>query len=276
MNTISKVYTPLILTIQSILGQLSAGGPALLIFWAGRGGGKTSFLRFLRETYINAHDTTLLGPWDFSSSLPEALGPEILTAVKEAPASNRKLVLLDNLDELLRINNSEPFSTFEHRVLQELIGRGDTLIIATSRTPLFQWRDYGVRETARSLHIPPISQADVAEWAKAQGLDPERAFALSLGHPHVLKWLEERPDLPLEEIDRRVAILFLDGLSEKTRQMAEVASLFPAFDLAVLRPPLVSEEDAESFYGEYIERLEELMQAGLVAWGGEVGAYRFR
>ncbi|MGC8947201.1 MAG: hypothetical protein ACP5N6_13710 [Anaerolineae bacterium] len=107
-------------------------------------------------------------------------------------------------------------------------------------------------------------------------MDPERAFALSLGHPHVLKWLEERPDLPLEEIDRRVAILFLDGLSEKTRQMAEVASLFPAFDLAVLRPPLVSEEDAESFYGEYIERLEELMQAGLVAWGGEVGAYRFR
>ncbi len=111
---------------------------------------------------------------------------------------------------------------------------------------------------------------------QARGWDPERTLALSLGHPQVLAWLEEQPDLPPEEIDRKVAALFLEGLPEKTRQMAEVVSLFPAFDLAVLRPLLSGEEDTESFYGEYTERLEELMGAGLVAWDGKVGAYRFR
>ena len=276
MNGISKTYGPLQVIIQNALGCLLAPeNPRLFTFWAGRGGGKTTFLSFLREMFTNANDVLLLGPWDFRSSLPETLASQVLASVQEAPAGARKIVLLDNLDELLHTGDGEPFFTFERQVLRELVRRGDTLIIVTSRAPLIQWRDYDVRISARNLHIPPLRREDVAEWAREQQMDPDQAFAISLGHPQVLAWLQEEPNIPPEEMDRKVADLFLNGLSGETRQLAEVASLFPVFDLAALRPVL-SAEDTESFYSEYVERLEELIRKGLVFWDGEVGAYRFR
>lgn len=276
MSTISeKVYIPMLSIIQSALQQLSKGNPVLLLFWAGRGGGKTTFLEFLKRS-LQANDIVLLGPWDCRSPLSGDLATQILTAIERVPRDARKLLLLDNIDELLRTNDGEPFFAFEHEVLRELVKRGDTLIIATGRSPLVQWRDYDVRIAAQDHHIPPLSREEVAEWARVQGLDPDRAFALSMGYPQVLAWLEEQPDLPLEEIDRRVVALFLDGLPEKAHQLAEVASLLPVFDLAALRPLLSSEEDGESFYGKYTEHVGELIRAGLVALDIEVGAYRFR
>ncbi|MGC8947503.1 MAG: hypothetical protein ACP5N6_15260, partial [Anaerolineae bacterium] len=250
--------------------------PLLLVFWSGRGGGKTTLLHRLQDRLADIADVWLAGLWDVHTGSWKDLASQILDVFQQAPDGRHKLLLLDNLDALLRADGGEPFFAFEHQVLRELVGRGDTLVIATSRAPLIQWREYDIRIAVQNHHIPPLSREEVADWARARGLDPERAFALSLGHPQVLAWLEEQPDLPPEEIDRRVAALFLEGLPEKTRQMAEVVSLFPAFDLAVLRPLLSGEEDTESFYGEYTERLEELMGAGLVAWDGEVGAYRFR
>jgi hypothetical protein len=259
---------------ESITCLSTPDEPSILTFWAGPGGGKTTFLNIVRDKY--AGDTLLLsGPWDFRSSPPEVLASQVLTAVRDAPDESKKLVLLDNLDELLHTGDGEPFFAFERQVLCELVRRGDTLIIVTSRAPLVQWRDYEVRISARNLHIPPLRREDVAEWARERQLDPDQAFEISLGHPQVLAWLQEQPNLPPEEIDWKVADLFLNGLSEKTRQLAEVASLFPVFDLAVLRPVL-SAEDTESFYSEYVERLEELIRKGLVFWDGEVGAYRFR
>jgi hypothetical protein len=276
MSKIGKVYTPLILIIQSNLDQLSEpGGPVLFALWAGRGGGKTTILGLIGEQSSDLKATTTLGPWDFRLSPSEVLASQVLTTVRVAPNESRKLILLDNLDELLRIGDGEPFFTFEREVLRELVRRGDTLVVVTSRAPLIQWRDYEVRISARNLHIPSLSREDVAEWARERQLDPDQAFEISLGHPQVLAWLQEQPNIPPEEIDRKVADLFLNGISGKTRQLAEVASLFPVFDLAVLRPVL-SAEDTESFYSEYTERLEELLRKGLVFWDGEIGAYRFQ
>jgi hypothetical protein len=275
MTALMKGYQHILAMVEESITRLSTpDGPSILTFWAGPGGGKTTFLNMVRNKY--AGDTLLVsGPWDFRSSPPEALASQVLTSVQEAPAGASKLVLLDNLDELLHTGDGEPFFAFERQVLCELVRRGDTLIVVTSRAPLVQWRDYEVRISARNLHIHPLSREDVAEWARERQLDPDQAFEISLGHPQVLAWLQEQPNIPPEEIDRRVADLFLNGLSEKTRQLAEVASLFPVFDLAALRPVL-SAEDTESFYSEYVERLEELIRKGLVFWDGEVGAYRFQ
>ena len=275
MIALMKGYQHILAIVKESITRLSTlEGPSVLTFWAGPGGGKTTFLNVVRDKY--ARDALLVsGPWDFRSSPPEVLASQVLTAVRDAPNESKKLVLLDNLDELLHTGDGEPFFAFERQVLSELVRRGDTLIIVTSRAPLIQWRDYDVRISARNLHIPPLSREDMAEWARERQLDPDQAFEISLGHPQVLVWLQEQPSMPPEEIDRKVADLFLNGLSGKTRQLAEVASLFPVFDLAALRPVL-SAEDTESFYSEYVERLEELIRKGLVFWDGEVGAYRFR
>jgi len=290
-----KSYHHILAAVEESIACLSTPeGPSILVFWAGPGGGKTTFLNVVRNKCVGdpslvsgpwnfcpcppeAETPRILvsGPWNFRFCPPEAVVPQILMPVREAPTGTIRLVLLDNLDILLHTGNGEQFFAFESQVLCELARRGDTLTVVTSRTPLVQWRDYEVRVSARNLHIPPFCREDVAEWARERQLDPERVFAISLGYPVVLAWLQEQPDISPEEIDWRVAELSLRGLPEKTRQLAEVACLFPVFDLAALRPAL-SAEDTESFYSEHVERLEELIRKGLVFWDGEVGAYRFR
>lgn len=277
MSKTEKVYQALLSKVQDALEQLAKGDRSvLLVLWAGRGGGKTTVLNLLRERYATAKDISLLGPWDARSYSFQVLASQVLSALESSPAESRKLILLDNLDELLRTDNGEPFFAFEKDVVRELVARRDTLTVVTSRVPLIQWRDPDVRSAMGNLHISPLSREDVEEWAETRRLDPERAFALSLGHPQVLAWLQEQPDLSQEEVDRKVSRFFLESLSDRARRLAEVASLFPSFDFAVLHLVLSTGEDEESFYGEYMEHMEELMGTGLVYWDGEMGAYRFR
>ena len=196
MTRSMKIYQALLSIVEKALARLSEpDGPALLTFWAGCGGGKTTLLRLLRELYSNEGDATPLGPWDARSLSHDVPAQEVLAVIEGAPPEKKKLVLLDDLDELLRTDDGEPFFAFEWEVIRKLLERGDTLIVATSRAPLIQWRDYDVRVVAENIHIPSLSREEVAEWAEARQLDPERAFAISLGHPLVLAWFQEQPDL---------------------------------------------------------------------------------
>ncbi|HEY77182.1 MAG TPA: hypothetical protein G4O00_13580 [Thermoflexia bacterium] len=186
-------------------------------------------------------------------------------------------MLLDDLGELLRRDEGEPFFELEREVVCPILERGDTLIVATSHAPLIQWREYDVRIRMKNMPIPPLTREEVAIWAELRQMDPQRVFALSLGYPQILAWLQRQPDLSQDQVDRRIVERFLSTLPEESRRLAEVASLFPAFDLASLRCALSAEEDSESFYGKYLERIQALIRSGLVFWDVEtVGAYRFR
>ena len=101
----------------------SASGNRVLTFWANRRAGKTTFLNRVYAFYANS-STVPLGPWDASSIAPEILMQEILNAVGNVSSENRKIVLIDNLNELLRLIVAVSYS---------LISEPDNLSIAQKR-----------------------------------------------------------------------------------------------------------------------------------------------
>ncbi len=279
-----RVWENLVYTVQESLMRLhKEDALAVLDFWAPRGGGKTTFLSLLCTAWADLlSEVVLLGPWDARAMPPSQMAHDILVAIDKAPIEKRKLVLVDNLDNLLKIGGGKPFIQFEEEVARTVIERGDTVLIVTSLFPIVQWKEYDVRVQQRSIHIPPLNKEDVREWAENHDMGPERALHLSMGYPQVLAWLQETPDLSEEAIDRRIESYFREGLSEKAGEAAEITSAFLSFDLDILQKvdvalgSSISPEKEEDIYGEYADLIRELIAAGLVFWEVNVGAYRFR
>jgi hypothetical protein len=98
-----------------------------------------------------------------------------------------------------------------------------------------------------------------------------------LGHPQLLKWLDANPTISESEIAKRAAAYFLDGLPAATAEYATLLSLLPNFDVAVLREvaPLESGDTAEGFYSRYLDRLHDLVAAGIITWSADTGGYQF-
>jgi len=270
-------WRELLHVVQQALERLSGGtGPALLTFWASRGGGKTTFLTMVRDTCNSVMDVIPLGPWDASPISSDHFAREVLAAVEAAPENKKKVVLLDNLDTLLGIDDGTAFFDFEREVVHPLIQRGDVLMIATGRAEIIQWREYDVRARQQNYRIPALTPGETERLATGWHLDPARAYRLTLGHPQALCWLRDEAGLSEEEMAQRAVDYFLEGLSPRARELAEVVSLLPVFDVAVLRLLFPSQEgDLEGFYTDYLDRIAELRRAGLVLWSMDVGAYRF-
>lgn len=247
----------------------------LLNFWSYRGGGKTTFLRNLRTALV-APDIAIIGLWDTSSSGIERIIDEILKGV-EGSSQTRKVVLLDNLDHLLYTDDGNEFFKFERYLVLPLLERDDVLLIMTSQIPVLPWREYDVRihqdnHPIRALHIEEVAQL-AEEWA----IDAQWLFTQSLGYPQVLCWLAQDLQLSERELAQRVTDHFLADLPPTARELANLASLLPTFDVAVLRDVLATQnqEVYEDFYIGYIERIRELMVVGLVTWDMHMGAYHF-
>jgi hypothetical protein len=263
---------------------LEDGDMRLLNLWAARGGSKTMLLRQLGDSLGTVAESSVLGLWDLESGDLAQVQSEILSAV-EAAESAKKIVLLDNLDALLRCDEGVAFFNFEEETVQCLVEREDVLIIATSEIELRQWHEYDVRAAQESYRIPPLTEAEVASLATEWSISPEHAFELTLGHPQALEWLRAQPDISKEELAAKSQVYFLEGLSEACRRLALAACMLPSFDVAVLRRVLpsnqtessVEESEFEStgMYMDYFNQIRELMGAGLVAWDVESGAYRF-
>lgn len=260
-----------------ILRRAEDSDIALLNFWAYRGGGKTTFLHQLAKLLPNAEaDVAVTGLWDVSDGDLAQVMEDISTAVKAA-GPTRKVVLLDNLDALLRSNNGEAFFEFEQGLVLELLERKDVLLITTSQIPMgTQWRAYEVRIRQENHPLPALSRAEVDRLAETWSLDPEWLFTLSQGYPWVLFWLREHPDITDLDLAQQIEAYFLGSLPTLTRKLAFEASLLPWFDIAVLREIRETEFlETEGLYAGYIEHLRQLIGIGLIMWDMEMGAYRF-
>lgn len=256
----------------------------LLNLWAARGGSKTMLLQQMGERLDAVEGSSVLGLWDLETGDAVQIQREVLSAV-EAAKSAKKVVLLDNLDALLRGDEGEVFFHFEEETIHRLIEREDVLIIVTSEIELRQWHEYDVRAAQKSYRIPPLTAEEVAPLATKWAIPPEHAFELTMGHPQALEWLRNQPDISEEELAAKSQDYFLDGLSTESRRLALAACLLPSFDVAVLRRVLppdqadpsteFSESESTGMYLDYFDQIRELMGAGLVAWDIESGAYRF-
>ena len=186
----------------------SASGNRVLTFWANRGAGKTTFLNRVYAFYANS-SIVPLGPWDASSIAPETLMQEILNAVGNVSSENRKIVLIDNLDELLRVSRSgELFSKFENQIIYQLLKRDDILIVITSRFRITQWREYDVKCSHANFPIPALTKTEVLRLTTNWHIGPERAFELSLGYPQVIAWLKDDSGLSESKLANKIGSLF--------------------------------------------------------------------
>lgn len=258
--------------LRSLPGRVET---QLLNFWTYRGGGKTTFLHNLK-TALAVPDVTVIGLWDAAVFQVEEIIQEVLHAV-DASSHTWKVVLLDNLDHLLRTGDGTEFFEFERQFILPLLERGDVLLITTSQIPIHQWREYDVRIHQENNLIRALNKEEIARLAETWSLDATWFYEQSLGYPLVLHWLQQEPALSEVELAQRITDYFLSYLPPKVRELASVAALLPLFDIAVLRDilPAEGQETPEGFYADYVERIRELIAAGLVAWDMRVGAYHF-
>lgn len=247
----------------------------LLNFWTYRGGGKTTFLHRLK-TALAAPEVAIVGLWDAAALEIDQIIYEILHAV-EASSHAKKVVLLDNLDHLLRMGDGEEFFKFERQLVLPLLERDDVLLITTSQIPIHQWREYDVRIHQENHPIRALNTEEVAQLAETWSLDANRLFVQSLGYPQVLCWLQQEPHLSEAELAQRITDYFLAPLPSTARELASVAALLPLFDIAVLRDvlPVESHTEQEGLYAEYVDLIRTLIAIGLVTWDMHMGAYHF-
>lgn len=261
--------------VRALAKLPGSGETRLLNFWTYRGGGKTTFLHGLM-TALAAPDVAIAGLWDAATLEIERSIQEILHVV-ETLSEAKKVVLLDNLDHLLRVDDGNRFFEFERQLVLSLLEREDVLLITTSQIPITQWREYDTRIHQENHLIPALNADQVKQLAEMWSLDAVQLFTLSQGYPGVFSWLRENPAVTDIDLAQHLQVDFLADLSAKTRELAAVASLLPVFDITILRDiaPIEESTELESLYADYMERLREMLRLGLVAWDMHIGAYRF-
>lgn len=247
--------------------------PGLLIFWCSRGGGKTTFLETVSSQLDSLPKVANLGIWDFRIKQYQQIAQEVQEALSKATKDSIKLIGLDNLDALLyQQEDNKTFFDFEREVIQHTLQRDDTIFLATSQAPLRIWHEYETRTRHQNLQIPPLGLKEVFDISSQIGIDCSKVYHLTLGYPEALNWLQTDPNLNEREISQRMTNFLLEPLSEQAHAMAEVASLFPVFNVRVIQ--LAQKQESIGSSLSYIELIGEMAKMGLVLWEINVG-YRF-
>jgi hypothetical protein len=274
-----KERVTLLETLQRMATQSDGRGvPTLVNLWASRGGGKTHFLDVLAHGLNRSPEIFVVGPYDLHEVRQDRIQEDLTGVLTAIPQTSTKIVImLDNLDAWLTEAAMQSFFDFERNVLLGLIERGNVIIIATSRAPINQWRLYETKHCQIAYAIPYLTQNETMSIADEAGIDPVVAFSRTLGHPRLLEWLKENPDLSEGEIASRAAAYFLVDVARPVAESAALLSLLPIFDVAILRQilPLNGTEIGEGFYTAYLDRIRELVIAGLVSWSADTGGYQF-
>lgn len=263
---------------DAIAGSDQAGRQSLVVFWGSRGSGKTTALRYLAAVLSDQKSgIRVLGPFDAGEGAADEYAQEISRAVSAVSGEVSKIVvLLDNLDALVRTPNAAALYAFEQDVLVKFVQHENITIVATSRIPI-TWRDWETKSRHQTLAMPYLDREEVGRQALANEINPDDAFRLTLGHPQMLAWLLASPDISGTEIAVRAAAYFLDGLPAATAESATLMSLLPTFDVGVLREvmPLEKSSIAEGFYSQYLDRIHDLVAAGILTWSASTGGYQF-
>ncbi|MBI5034501.1 MAG: ATP-binding protein [Chloroflexi bacterium] len=258
--------------ILEILGLMpGATIPLVHAFWGSSGIGKTTLLDALGSA--NELTALILGKWDARITSAADLMQQILAKIAQS-TERRKIVLIDNLDALLRQEDGSDFFDFEHLVIRNLVERNDTLIVVTSQSELRQWREYEVRERLHSIHLLPLAASEIEPM---DSYSAEQIYALTLGHPQVIQWLRDAPNLTEQALAQKARDHFFQELADETQPLARASCLFPMFDVAMLRLVLPSQAEnaSEGFYIHFLERIRDLAGAGLIYWNAESGSYRY-
>lgn len=248
-----------------------ASAPLLLTLRGSPGSGKTAALHALRAA-LETQPTPCLGYWDARQVGAADLLAQVGRALEQAPAGQRGVLLVDNLDALLWEHGGEPFFEFERRVAHLLVQRNAVVLVAAGRVEL-PWREYAVRVRHQGHVLAALTAPEVA--AATAGWEPPvpDAYARTLGHPWTLERLRESPGLSEEQLARRAAGYFLSGLPPETADLARMAGLTLVFDVALLRELAPTKQGGDSD-GYYLEQIRGMRRAGLVNWEVGVG-YRF-
>jgi hypothetical protein len=257
----------------------SLDSPLLFIFWGSRGSGKTSFLEMVKEKMSADTDVNILGLWNANEFTASSLSSSIKASVHDA-GSGTKLIFIDNLDSFLQDSSGTELFGFESDALLPLIERGDTLIVAGSQIEINLWQEYDVRVRQENHQLCPLIKAEIQEVLQGTSFDKDQINTITFGHPRILKLLIEHPEWTENEASQYASEYFLEGLPEKTKELTQKASIFPVFDIYILRKIMEDgNENAEEEQGDmltwYNDRINELTQRWIVHFDSQVGAYRF-
>jgi hypothetical protein len=268
----------IIARVQDALGHLpSSIALALWAVWGSRGIGKTTLLQILQTRLRADTSVNVLGLWDLDQVDAYRFGKHLFDLLTQNADSRKKVVLLDNIDALLRDNEGAAFFDFEHDVIRVLLERNDTLIITTSRSQLRQWREPEVTARLAAYQLRALSVDQIHQVANEINFSAEQIYATTLGHPQAIRWLRDNPDLSASEIAQKAQTYFFAGLSEAANEFAQLCSSTFIFDIAVLRKILAQtqNDNGAGSYAAFLEHIRELMRVGLVFWDVESGFYRF-
>jgi hypothetical protein len=253
--------------------------PLLFIFWGSRGSGKTEFLNAVREKLSDRPDVEILGFWNASEFTSITLSDSIKASDDKA-GSGTRLIFIDNLDAFLQESSGTELFDFESNRLLPLIERQDTLIIAGSQVEINVWQEYDVRVRQENHQLGPLSLAEIQEVLRGTDIDADRVNAITFGHPKLVDLFRQHPDWKEKDASQYANQYFLEDLSERTKELTQKASIFPVFDIFILRKIMEAEvEDDDQAGGDmltwYNDRINELTQRWIVHFDAQVGAYRF-
>ena len=249
--------------------------PRLLIFWGSRGSGKTTFIEETRKRLSSEPNIEVAGYWDVSASKPKGLPARIMKAVVARKAKT-KAIFLDNLDVLLKDSSGRDFFNFESKVILPLIEQGDTLIVVGSQVELNLWQEYDVRLRQENHHIGPLNLDEISEMVRGTKFNAATAYKLTFGQPKALEKYLSHPKWTEQDAARFASNYFLEELPKETREIAQMVSLFPAFNVYILRKVQgnANTED-DGLLARYMDQINELTRRWIVRFDTDSGGYRF-
>lgn len=269
----------LFLALEAALAEnnLLQNWPIILNIWGYRSSGKTTFLQDLETRLKKNSKGYPVSSWDVQKSSGDNLKQDILSAIANTAKGQISTILLDNIESLLGHEGTEreAFYAFEQEVILPIIEHKMCLCVITSQIEIRQWREYRVKTQQISYKLPALTPKEITELSKVAKLDPEKVFALTLGHPAAASWLMQEPSLSEDQLAERASNYFLQGLPETVQSLAKTASLLPLFNVLLLRLAVEQEENPESFYAKYLEEIHVLIRNGLLFWNIQAGAYQF-
>lgn len=273
-----ELYNKILAALKDM--KESMDSPLLLIFWGSRGSGKSTFLNTVREKLSTQADLEFPGFWDAANKFTAS---SLSSAIKESmgkAGAGTKVIFIDNLDSFLQDSSGQDLFDFESDTLLPLIERQDTLIIAGSQIELKLWQEYDVHVRQENHQLPPLIETEMQEVLQGANVDKDHINTITFGHPRILEMLRLHPDLTEKEASQYATNYFLDGLPDKTKELTQKASVFPVFDIYILRQIMeVEPEGDEKVQNDmltwYNDRINELTQRWIVQFDSRVGAYRF-
>jgi len=268
LNLVGKV-------LEALRKMDQQSSPLLLIFWGSRGSGKTTFLEETRNRLSSEPDVEVAGYWDMMEAQTKNIPKKILKAV-DAKKTRLKTVIFDNMDVLLKDESGRTFFDFESKAILPLIERGDTLIIIGSQVELNLWQEYDVRLRLENHHIGPLSLEEIKEMVIGEKINAETVYELTFGQPKAIEKYITHTKWSGEDVARFATAYFLEELPKETRETAQMVSLFPAFNVYILRKVQGNANtDDDGLLAQYMDQINELTRRWIVRFDTDSGAYRF-